>query len=239
MLAMDVSISSTSTCLLPATFLWGLYVQKYQDTSLKALHWSTTSRQALVIDSIFLRVSLPAKFYYFDIVSNYKFLYLSLSTPLSRLWGKSCTLSPASFSTICGWNVHISFCWTEGARTFILLTSPQFDSGKVLLQFSRYFTVNSTFETMGDVLHILSNFAFSYMQLECTFFFCWTYVPVQFSQATLLPFLAAKARGGRQRRAGRPRSLLRVTHLLLWHSAPKRETSGHEPCCASRGLTPF
>ena len=128
-------------------------------------------------------------------------------------------------------------CWTEGARTFILLTSPQFDSGKVLLQFSRYFTVNSTFETMGDVLHILSNFAFSYMQLECTFFFCWTYVPVQFSQATLLPFLAAKARGGR--RAGRPRSLLRVTHLLLWHSAPKRETSGHEPCCASRGLTPF
>ena len=106
MLAMDVSISSTSTCLLPATFLWQLYVQKYQDTS-EALHWSMTSRQALVIDSIFLRASLPAKFYYFDTVSIYKFLYLSLSTPLSRLWGKSCTLSPASFSPICGWTVHI------------------------------------------------------------------------------------------------------------------------------------
>ena len=54
--------------------------------------------------------------------------------------------------------------------------SPGFSSSKVLLlrhrlhlQVSVSFTINSTVETMGEVLHIVSSFIFNYMRLECTY----------------------------------------------------------------------
>ena len=53
--------------------------------------------------------SIPAKFYYFNVVSVHNFHDISLSTPLSRLWGKPCTSSPTSLSPICSRTVHFSF----------------------------------------------------------------------------------------------------------------------------------
>ena len=44
-----------------------------------------------------------------NVVSVHNSHDISLSTPLSRLWGKPCTSSPTSLSPICSWNVHFSF----------------------------------------------------------------------------------------------------------------------------------
>ena len=57
---------------------------------------------------------------------------------------------------------------------------------------------------------------------------------------TATPFLSAKARRGRQRRAGRPRSLhgLHGFLFLLFLKKFSPRDSGHEPCCASRDWSP-
>ena len=167
MLAMDVSISSTSTCLLPATFLCRLsstlvhdlaasyghlvlffgFLFQQSSTALTFLHLqvsvSCTINSSfetmgvvlhIVSKLVFSYMQLertflvllkrgPGHFSYWhhskfesgkdlllhNVVSVHNSHDISLSTPLSRLWGKPCTSSPTSLSPICSWNVHFSF----------------------------------------------------------------------------------------------------------------------------------
>ena len=197
MLAMDVSISSTSTCLLPATFLCRLSSTLVHDLAASYGH----------------------------LVFFFGFLFQQSSTALAFL--------------------H--------------------------LQVSVSCTINSSFETMGEVLHIVSELVFSYMQLERTFLVLLKRGPGHFSywhhskfesgkdlllhnvvsvhnshdislstplsrlwgkplQPRFLPYAAGMYiflllnLGARTffpsdiipfRRAGRPHSLLQVTHLLF------------------------
>ena len=143
-----------------------------------ALHWSTTLRQAMV--TLYFSLGFSSRkvllLWHFSI---YKFLYLALSLQFRDYGGSLAHRLQARFLLYAA-GMYISRFAEEGSRTFFLLTSLQIrvrqrsttSQRRFRSQFSRYFTVNSTFETLGEALHIVSNLAFSHMQLECTFFFC-------------------------------------------------------------------
>ena len=127
----------------------------------------------------FLWVSLPAKFYCFGISPFTSFCILHYQLQFRDYGGSLAHRLQARFLLYAA-GTYISRFAEEGSRTFFLLTSLQIrvrqrsttSQRRLRSQFSRYFTVNSTFETLGEALHIVSNLAFSHMQLECTFFFC-------------------------------------------------------------------
>ena len=140
MTAMDASISSTSPGLLPATCLWGLYAHKYEDTSIEALHWTTTLQSAFF--TLYFSLDCCSS----QVLLIRHRLYSSLSTPASRLWGKSFTSSRTLISRICSWGVHVSLCRTEGARTFLRVTSyPEL----------RHVLEAVLFSTVSDVNHCI------------------------------------------------------------------------------------
>ena len=141
----------------------------------------------------------------------------------SRLWGKSCTLSPASFSPICGWTVHI-FAEQKGPGHLSYWHHPNSIPAKFYYNFpdislstplSRLWGMSCT-SSPTLLSPICSwNAHFSFAGLMCLYSFPKRHYSLSWQ---------LKLEGAAKRRAGRPRSLLRVTHLLLWHSAPKWET---------------
>jgi hypothetical protein len=54
------------------------------------------------------------------------------------------------------------------------ITPFPFQPSCIHVQFSRSFTINSTFETMGEVLHIVFNFALPFFSWNVHVSFCWT-----------------------------------------------------------------
>ena len=197
---MGVSISSTSTFLLPTS-------SRYMSLGAlcsEVLHCDLAERFGPLVFCIFSCFYIPAKFYYFAIVSIYTFLDPSLSTPVSRLWGKSCTSSNLLFP-ICTWNVHV-LNWRVPDIFLSDITPFPFQPSCIHVQIYRSFTINSTFETMGEVLHIVFNFSLPFFSWNVHVSFCWTQVLVHFYQVTLLPFLAAEATRGRRETTVTPAS---------------------------------
>ena len=162
---------------LPSACLWGLYVQKYRDTFIEVLLCDLAERFGhLVFSPVFIfqpssTTSPSSRFTIFWIL-HYQLQFRDYGGSLAHRLQARFLLYAAG--------TYISRFAEEGSRTFFLLTSLQIrvrqrsttSQRRLRSQFSRYFTVNSTFETLGEALHIVSNLAFSHMQLECTFFFC-------------------------------------------------------------------
>ena len=105
-------------------------------------------------------------------------------------------------------------------------------------------TLYSRLKTMREVLHIIYYHAFSMFFAGTSFLHSklqgqlQSFLPVKSTQSrTSCP---AKARQGRQWCARRPRSLLNAYLLLFWIQLFSRARlySGHEPCSASRDLSP-
>ena len=104
-------------------------------------------------------------------------------------------------------------------------------------------TLYSRLKTMRDVLHIIYYHAFSIFLLEHHFFTrnCRGNCSLSYRSNQLHQGPAkAKARQGRQWCARRTRSLLNAYLLLFWIQLFSRARlySGHEPCSASRDLSP-
>ena len=109
-----------------------------------------------------------ATLFYIDIFSNHYFLDLSYSTPSSRLWGKSCTVSSTSHSPSLLEPVPIqpSLTWSH-CVSFRLHYSPACTSSQ--------FSASSTFSpgTFLWIFHMRQLGSLPHQVLLFTLFFCW------------------------------------------------------------------
>ena len=148
---------------------------------------------------IFLWVSLPAKFYCFGISPFTSFCILHYQLQFRDYGGSLAHRLQARFLLYAA-GTYISRFAEEGSRTFFLLTSLQIrvrqrsttSQRRLRSQFSRYFTVNSTFETLGEasptsLSPICSwNVHFSFAELRCPYIFPKRHYPFPACRETTL-----------------------------------------------------
>ena len=173
--AMDVSISSTSIYISPSS-IFQVHVSggsMFRSIGIHSLKfYSATLRSALV--TLYFLLFL------------YSSQVLLLRHRLDLQFSGSFTIN-SSFETmgevlhivsnllfpICRWNVHV-LNWRVPDIFLSGITPFPFQPSCIHVKFSRSFTLNSTFETMGEVLHIVFNFALPFFSWNVHVSFCWT-----------------------------------------------------------------
>ena len=172
---MDVSISSTSIYISPSS-IFQVHVSGGSMFRSIGIHsfkfYSATLRSALV--TLYFLLFL------------YSSQVLLLRHRLDLQFSGSFTIN-SSFETmgevlhiisnllfpICRWNVHV-LNWRVPDIFLSGITPFPFQPSCIHVKFSRSFTLNSTFETMGEVLHIVFNFALPFFSWNVHVSFCWT-----------------------------------------------------------------